>query len=72
LALPKSFRDDENVLTLSIHCKNNFPLRKQTSCIDIELDSGTEDAVYLAQLAEVLPQIQSFHPDIIFGSRRPG
>ncbi|MGA9356149.1 MAG: histone deacetylase [Terriglobales bacterium] len=60
------FRDDENVLTLSIHCKNNFPLRKQKSSIDIELDAGTEDAAYLARLVEILPRVQSFHPDIIF------
>lgn len=60
------FRDDENVLTLSIHCKNNFPLRKQKSTIDVELDAGNGDNAYLAQLAETLPKVQSFHPEVIF------
>jgi acetoin utilization deacetylase AcuC-like enzyme len=60
------FRDEENVLTLSVHCKNNFPLRKQKSRIDIELDAGTEDAAYLAHLVEVLHRVQSFRPEIIF------
>ena len=35
------FREDSEVLTLSVHCKNNFPLRKQQSTIDVELEAGT-------------------------------
>ncbi len=60
------FRKDEDVLTLSIHCKNNFPLRKQQSCIDVELDAGIGDETYLQELAKVLPQIQASRPEIIF------
>jgi len=60
------FRNDDAVLTLSIHCKNNFPLRKQHSRIDVELDAGTGDEVYLLRLAEVLPEVLAFHPQIIF------
>jgi acetoin utilization deacetylase AcuC-like enzyme len=60
------FRDDEEVLTISIHCKNNFPLRKQQSRIDVELDAGTGDKVYLSKLAEVLPEVAAFCPKIIF------
>jgi acetoin utilization deacetylase AcuC-like enzyme len=60
------FRNDEEVLTLSVHCKNNFPLRKQQSRIDVELDAGTEDESYLSKLAEVLPEVIAFRPQIIF------
>ena len=60
------FRDNEDVLTLSIHCKENFPLRKQQSRIDIEIDAGTGDDAYLATLARVLPEVEAFSPEIIF------
>ncbi len=60
------FRGDEDVLTLSVHCKNNFPLRKQQSRIDVELDAGTRDELYLSRLAEVLPKVLAFRPQIIF------
>ncbi|MGH9643969.1 MAG: histone deacetylase family protein, partial [Terriglobales bacterium] len=60
------FRDDDDVLTLSVHCKNNFPLRKQQSCIDVELEAGTTDEPYLSKLADILPQVLAFHPEIIF------
>lgn len=60
------FRDDEDVLTLSVHCRNNFPLRKQQSRIDVELDAGTDDHAYLRRLAEILPRVLQFRPEIIF------
>jgi acetoin utilization deacetylase AcuC-like enzyme len=60
------FRDDPDVLTLSVHCKINFPFRKQISRIDVELEAGTEDASYLDTLAETLPQVADFRPEIIF------
>jgi acetoin utilization deacetylase AcuC-like enzyme len=60
------FRDDPDVLTLSIHCKNNFPLRKQQSKIDVELNAETGDEEYLAALAAVLPRVFESDPEIIF------
>jgi acetoin utilization deacetylase AcuC-like enzyme len=60
------FRDDDDVLTLSVHCKNNFPLRKQQSSIDVELEAGKGDDVYLRKLADVLPRVLEFQPEIIF------
>lgn len=59
------FSNDPDVLTISIHCRSNFPLRKQESKIDIELADGTEDSEYLACLDFVIPQALSFRPDII-------
>jgi len=60
------FREDADVLTLSVHCKNNFPLRKQKSRIDVELDAGVGDGIYLQSLEGVLPQVLAFQPEIIF------
>jgi len=60
------FRGDQDVLTLSVHCKENFPLRKQQSRIDIELDAGTGDDAYLDTLARVLLEVEAFHPEIIY------
>ncbi|MGC2475557.1 MAG: histone deacetylase, partial [Candidatus Sulfotelmatobacter sp.] len=50
----------------SIHCKNNFPLRKQQSRIDVELEAGTGDEEYLRSLTDVLPRVLDFQPEIIF------
>jgi acetoin utilization deacetylase AcuC-like enzyme len=60
------FENDSAVLTLSMHGANNFPFRKQRSCIDIALADGTGDAEYLERLQEVLPEVTAFQPDVIF------
>jgi acetoin utilization deacetylase AcuC-like enzyme len=60
------FREDPEVLTLSVHCKNNFPLRKQVSKIDVELEAETGDEEYLEALRAVLPRVREFDPEIVF------
>ena len=60
------FRDDATVLTVSVHCKANFPLRKQRSSVDVELDAGIGDEEYLRALAEVLPRAWEFQPELMF------
>jgi acetoin utilization deacetylase AcuC-like enzyme len=60
------FEDDPDVLTLSMHGRNNFPFRKQRSKIDIELEDGTADEPYLEQLAAVLPRVFDFDPEAVF------
>jgi acetoin utilization deacetylase AcuC-like enzyme len=60
------FEDDPAVFTLSMHGANNFPFRKQRSCIDIALADGTGDAEYLRLLQQVLPQVMDFRPQVIF------
>ena len=59
------FSGDRDVFTISIHCRSNFPLRKQEGTIDVELAAGTRDDEYLAALDFVLPQVIAFRPDII-------
>ena len=60
------FENDPNVLTLSMHGEKNFPFRKQKSKIDVELDDGTGDEVYLSRLAACLPKIVDFGPEFVF------
>ena len=51
------FRDDPTVFTFSIHGRNNFPLQKQTSDLDVELEDETGDEAYLAALQNSLAVI---------------
>jgi acetoin utilization deacetylase AcuC-like enzyme len=44
------FRDDPHVFTFSIHGRNNFPLKKETSDLDLALPDGTGDRDYLEAL----------------------
>lgn len=60
------FANDPNVLTLSLHGRNNFPFRKQRSTIDVALDDHTGDNEYLQALDEVLPKAFEFQPDFVF------
>jgi acetoin utilization deacetylase AcuC-like enzyme len=41
---------DPTAFTFSVHGKNNFPLQKEKSDLDIPLDDGTYDTVYLEAL----------------------
>jgi len=44
------FADDPTVFTFSIHGAKNYPPRKMTSDLDVELDDGADDATYLSAL----------------------
>ena len=61
------FRGDGAVFTFSMHCGDNFPVRKQSSDVDIGLPSGTGDRDYLdilsAQLSHLLANLS---PDLVF------
>jgi len=60
------FAGDAAVTTLSVHGRQNFPFRKMASAIDVELDDGTSDDLYLDTLATVLPRaIDRAHPDLV-------
>ena len=47
------FRDEPRVVTFSMHCRTNFPLRKQAGDLDLALEAGLEDDAYLARLATI-------------------
>lgn len=59
--------DDPRVHTLSVHCRVNFPARKQQSDLDVALDAGVGDADYLALLDHLLPPLlDRVRPDLVF------
>jgi acetoin utilization deacetylase AcuC-like enzyme len=60
------FREEPDVLTLSVHCEVNFPFRKQQSKIDIALEEGLGDEEYLRVLEAVMPRVFEFKPEIVF------
>lgn len=61
------FSHNPNVYTFSMHGKNNYPLRKEKSDLDVELDDGTNDKLYLYELEKNLDYIFSnFQPDFLF------
>jgi acetoin utilization deacetylase AcuC-like enzyme len=60
------FQSDEEVFTLSIHCRSNFPFRKQKSKLDIDLPDKVEDDEYLRWLDQVLPEVFASRPEIVF------
>ncbi|MGI9435642.1 MAG: histone deacetylase family protein [Geminicoccaceae bacterium] len=63
----KIFEGEPAVFTFSIHCRTNFPARKQESDLDIALEPGIGDETYLRILADSLPDLLSQHrPDLVF------
>ena len=61
------FRDKEQVFTFSMHGKNNYPLQKELSDIDVELLDGTSGTEYLNILSKHLTHLQNtLNPDFIF------
>lgn len=61
------FAGDERVFTFSMHGKDNYPLRKEHSDLDIELATGTGDDAYLTTLTQTLPRlIEVQKPDFLF------
>lgn len=62
----KIFKDDENVFTFSMHEENNYPI-KESSDLDIGLESGCNDEMYLRLLKDSMDKIRKeFEPDVVF------
>jgi acetoin utilization deacetylase AcuC-like enzyme len=55
------FAGDPTVFTLSLHGAKNFPFRKETSSLDVELPDGCTDAPYLQALDTALAQAWQRH-----------
>ncbi|GAB2556195.1 histone deacetylase family protein [Spirosoma areae] len=61
------FRQEPRVFTFSMHGKENYPLKKEQSDLDIDLPTGTTDDLYLNTLADTLPGlIRREQPDFLF------
>lgn len=63
----KIFEDIPQVFTFSMHGKDNYPLHKETSDLDVALSTGCEDEEYLHLLGLHLPRIiHQIKPDFIY------
>ncbi len=61
------FQNESRVFTFSMHGKDNYPLHKEKSNLDIPLETGTSDETYLSKLSDNLPKlIENHRPDFIF------
>lgn len=61
------FQNDPSVFTFSMHGKANYPFKKETSDLDIALETNTNDNDYLTILKDTLPGlITQEQPDFIF------
>lgn len=62
----KIFEQDDSVFTLSLHGAKNFPFKKETSDLDVELEDGCKDDLYLRKLEDALNLLDiRFCPDLI-------
>lgn len=63
----KIFEEQQKVYTFSMHGEKNYPLRKESSNLDIGLLDNTDDETYLHILKSTLPPIiEKVKPDFIF------
>lgn len=61
------FQNEPQVFTFSMHGKENYPLHKEKSDLDIELPTYTKDEEYLKILFNTLPKlIEEQKPDFLF------
>ncbi|MDZ4666366.1 MAG: histone deacetylase [bacterium] len=61
------FKNNPQVFTFSMHGKDNYPFHKEKSDLDIPLELGTTDAIYLDLLKNNLSTIlDQENPDFIF------
>ncbi len=61
------FVGDDDTYTFSMHGRRNYPFRKVSGRLDVELEDGTQDTEYLEKLAEALPQVlAASRPDLVF------
>lgn len=58
--------DDDFARTISVHCAENFPLRKATSDYDFPIPQGTGDKAYLEVVESALNIAFDHQPDVLF------
>lgn len=60
------FRADPDVLTVSVHGRNNYPFEKERGDLDISLDDGATDGVYLQAVDAALDAVVGHRPELVF------
>ena len=58
-------RNHKNIFTFSMHCKNNFPLKKVESDLDVPLKKGLKDQDYLNLLYSNMKTLNNVKWDLI-------
>ena len=62
----KIFENNPDVLTVSMHCTENFPAQKQNSDLDLTISKGSGDPIILEIIQNKLPNlITHFNPDLV-------
>lgn len=60
------FYDDPNVIPVSFHCEDNYPITKQSGGINIPVPKGATDHSYLSLLEAHVPSLLAQHqPDFV-------
>ena len=60
------FAENEDVFTFSMHGKDNYPLKKEKSDLDVELELNCDDKYYLKHLDKSLDEILGrFQPEFV-------
>ena len=60
------FKENRNVFTFSMHSKTNYPAKKSTSDLDVELEDNLEDQNYIKTLKHYLIELNKENFDFIF------
>ena len=61
------FQHEPRVFTFSMHGKDNYPLKKEQSDLDVDLPTGMTDDAYLQTLCDTLPAlIERVRPDFLY------
>ncbi|MGD8321163.1 MAG: histone deacetylase, partial [Gemmatimonadota bacterium] len=60
------FRSDDTVFTLSVHGANNYPFRKESSDLDLELPDGAGDGLFLETVERGVTSVLSRPADLAF------
>lgn len=61
------FKDEPRVATLSVHCRTNFPAKKQQSTRDVAVDPDLGDRDYLGLVRPLVEgALDRFAPDLVF------
>jgi len=60
------FGDDDSVATFSIHQEHLYPMVKPPSDVDVGLDAGTGDRVYMERLRDhLIPLVEQHDPELV-------
>ncbi len=60
------FADDPRVFILDLYGGKNYPVRRVPATLDVPLPENADNSLYLETLAQSLPAVLEFQPDVLF------